>query len=963
MSEAPRKEIPPPKGDDDFEDLVLTLYSEVWRDPSAKLHGRSGQRQDGVDVYGEDRFGGSGLNGVQCKQHGSATPVTHKALVAELRNEVEKAKGFLPPLKRFIFATTARRSAALQQEARDLTELHKKDWLFAVEVLGWEDIEDLLRRHSGVLTWYLDERAKVPGLQLDIGRLPIPGPHFLGRDAELARLDAAWENPSMHVLTLVAFGGVGKSALVARWMDRMAADGWRGAARVLDWSFYSQGSKDQNTSAEPFIDHALRVFGDTDPKAGSLHDRGARLASLIRKERSLLVLDGVEPLQYPPGRPEIEGRLKDPGLTALLKGLAAGNPGLCVVTTRERITDLAGSPNTAPQVPLEVLEPDAAVALLRQLGVAGQEKELYAAVEEFKQHALTLTLLGNFLRRAHGGDVRKRREIDLHHADEKQGGHAFRVIAAYARWLGEGPELAILRLLGLFDRPAEAGALKALRAGPPIPGLTEPLVDLSDEDWHLATAILREHSLLAAADPQEPETLDAHPLVRACFAEELESHHPDAWQEGNRRLYEYLCQAAPDLPDTLVAMQPLYAAVVHGCRAGRQQEVMAEVCKRRIQRGTEFYSTRKLGAFGSELTALAGFFERPWSQPSARLTAADQAFVLNAAASRLRALGRLAEAIEPMQASLEACIAQEDWENGVVEATVASNLSELTLALGDVPRAVAFGEQSVELADRSGDVFQRLVNRARRADALHQAGRLEESTAAFREAEALQAEWQPQYPRLYSSQGYWYCDLLLGRAEPEAGSGLAGLAGPGSRPEEAKRFQQACQEVLERARQTLEWFERVYPLLDIALDHLTLGRAHLGLALTAPQTAAPGEDRAAGLAQAAEPLDRAVDGLRRAGREDHLPRGLLGRAALRRFRCDFTGAATDLAEALEIAERGPMRLHECDAHLEWARLCRDQGDLAAARRHVARARVLVNETGYGRREREVRWLEGTLLKV
>ena len=373
-----------------------------------------------------------------------------------------------------------------------------------------------------------------------------------------------------------------------------------------------------------------------------------------------------------------------------------------MVTTRERIADLAGSPSTAPQIPLEELEPGAAVALLRQLGVDGRESELRAAAEEFQHHALTLTLLGNFLRRAHGGDVRKRREIDLHRADEKQGGHAFRVIAAYARWLGEGPELAILRLLGLFDRPAEAGALKALRAAPPIPGLTEPLVDLSDEDWQLAIATLRDHSLLAAADPREPETLDAHPLVRACFAEELESHRPDAWQEGNRRLYEHLRQAAPDLPDTLEAMQPLYAAVVHGCRAGRQQEAMDEVYWRRIQRGNEFYSWKKLGAFGSELTALAGFFDRPWSQPSARLTAADQAFVLNEAAFDLRALGRLAEAVEPMQAGLEARIAQEDWKNAAVSA---SNLSELTLTLGDVPRAVAFGEQSVELADRSGDAF------------------------------------------------------------------------------------------------------------------------------------------------------------------------------------------------------------------------------------------------------------------
>src|SRR5258706_12678555 len=154
MSDPPRKEIPLPKGDDDFEDLVLALFRVIWQDPGAKLHGRSGQRQDGVDLYGEDRFGGSGLNGVQCKQHGSATLVTDKALVTELREEVEKAKGFQPPLQRFIFATTARRSVTLQQEARDLTALHKKDGLFAVEVLGWEDIEDLLRRHSEVLAWY-----------------------------------------------------------------------------------------------------------------------------------------------------------------------------------------------------------------------------------------------------------------------------------------------------------------------------------------------------------------------------------------------------------------------------------------------------------------------------------------------------------------------------------------------------------------------------------------------------------------------------------------------------------------------------------------------------------------------------------------------------------------------------------------------------------------------------------------
>jgi len=193
--------------------------------------------------------------------------------------------------------------------------------------------------------------------RLDIGRLPTSGPLFVGREPELAQLDAAWEDPRTHVLTFVAFGGVGKSTLVARWLDPMAADGWRGARRVLDWSFYSQGTEERVTSAERFLDHALGFFGDPDPKQGAARDRGLRLAELVRREKTLLVLDGIEPLQHPLSHP-LTGRLKDPGLAALLKSLAAGNPGLCVVTTRERIADLESFPRTAPQVDLETLSPE-----------------------------------------------------------------------------------------------------------------------------------------------------------------------------------------------------------------------------------------------------------------------------------------------------------------------------------------------------------------------------------------------------------------------------------------------------------------------------------------------------------------------------------------------------------------------------------------------------------------------------
>src|SRR4029079_12549104 len=133
---------------------------------------------------------------------------------------------------------------------------------------------------------------------------------------------------------------------------------------------------------------------------------------------------------------------------------------------------------------------------------------------------------------------------------------------------------------------------------PEIPGLTEPLVGLSEEEWQWAVSSLREHGLLLRADPPQAGGLDAHPLVRVYFQEELERDRPQAWQEGNLRLYEHLQKAAPDLPETLEAMEPLYAAVLHGCRAGRQQEAYGEVYWRRIQRGNEFYNIYKLGAFG-----------------------------------------------------------------------------------------------------------------------------------------------------------------------------------------------------------------------------------------------------------------------------------------------------------------------------------------------------------------------------
>ena len=177
-------------------------------------------------------------------------------------------------------------------------------------------------------------RAAAP--QVSTGRLPVTGRELFGRDAELAWLDGCWAK-HVHLASIVAWGGVGKTALVNAWLAKVRDEGWRGAARVYGWSFYSQGT-DRLTSSDEFVDAALRWFGDADPTLGSAWDKGERLAALVRKERTLLVLDGVEPLQWGPGVQV--GRLKDPALEALVKELGAQNVGLCLVTSRIALADL-----------------------------------------------------------------------------------------------------------------------------------------------------------------------------------------------------------------------------------------------------------------------------------------------------------------------------------------------------------------------------------------------------------------------------------------------------------------------------------------------------------------------------------------------------------------------------------------------------------------------------------------------
>lgn len=754
--------------------------------------------------------------------------------------------------------------------------------------------------------WSLPEK-------IDIARLPTTGAELFGRQKEIELLDQAWQSDSTHIAALVAWGGVGKSTLVNKWLEHMKVDNYRGARLVYAWSFYSQGTGERITSADLFISDALNFFGDPDPTAGSPWDKGERLASLVQREKTLLLLDGLEPLQSPHLRER--GKIKDPALATLLTALARNNLGLCLITTREEVADLAKFSETVLQKDLERISDEAGRALLRVGGIQGTDAELEKATRDFGNHALAVNLLASYLYETPGHRISHASEIPDLDMTEDEGKHPRRVMLAFERRFGDSPEVELLRMLGLFDRPADKAAMRALRRSPVIPGLSNRIRKLSEAGWLRTVEKLRRTKLIAPQSQHRPDDLDAHPLVREHFKGQLKQEHPKAWGAANSRLYKHYKQIAKVFPDTLEEMTTLYVAIAHGCEAGRHQEAFKEVYWNRVHRGNEYFSLKKIGAFSADLAALSGFFASPWLQHVSGITENDKAFLQAIAGFVLQALGQLKESTQPTRASLEGMVLQKKWDNAAI---AADNLSKLYVDIGDLSQALIYAQQSVEFADKSGSSTPQIVGRTTLAYTLHQLGQLSEAEDTFRQAEKMLNEKRLVLLSLFSLQGFNYCDLLLDQGQ--------------------------YQEVSTRIEQNLARSMEQGILLEIALNYLALGKAYL---LKAQHEATNN------FAEATDYLRRAVDGLRHAGTLAHLPRGLLARAELYWVKGEFDQAQADLDEAMQIATRGSMGLHEADCHLEYARLYLARDEKERAQESWEKAREMIERMGYHRRDRYV----------
>jgi tetratricopeptide (TPR) repeat protein len=417
---------------------------------------------------------------------------------------------------------------------------------------------------------------------------------LVGRRGELdlltdwaARPDAAayWA----RVLSVVAIGGMGKSALTWAWFNDVAPAAMKPLAGRLWWSFYESDATFENflTRALAYVSGRPREEVQGLPPA----EREARLLAALDREPFLLVLDGLERLLIAYARPDA-ARLPDEGLDEQTANAVAGAFGLpsggapafagphrlrraadpragaflgklagvrasrVLISTRLYPADLQGP--TGQPVPgsaavcLCGLPDGDALGLWRAFGVGGSREALLALFHTFDNYPLLIRALAGEVaqyRRAPGDFDRWRQthpDFDPFRLPLVQ--VKSHVLTFALRGLDEAAA-AVLRTAAAFRMPAAYDTLAALLVGPDKRFAREG-------DLDAVLARLEDRGLLGW--DRRANRYDLHPVVRGVTWALLSD---DDQQRLYQTLHHHFQAIPPADPDGVKALEDLTPAV------------------------------------------------------------------------------------------------------------------------------------------------------------------------------------------------------------------------------------------------------------------------------------------------------------------------------------------------------------------------------------------------------------------
>ncbi|HKS22865.1 MAG TPA: DUF4062 domain-containing protein [Thermoanaerobaculia bacterium] len=584
-----------------------------------------------------------------------------------------------------------------------------------------------------------------------------PAPHFHGREALVQELNT-WVSDLTspdRVWSLVAAGGTGKTAVA----EQVVANMKPGEANVLVWSFYEQ------PNADAFLRECNQLFlGEEEGPAGG---RLERLERGLRDGRPhLIVLDGLERVQEDAGGGRVRGELSDHSLKLLLRALANGlGRARALVTSRYPLIDLEDWKNRGYRdTPLDDLSPEAAVAVLRGWGVVGDDEALRAAAEQVGCHALSVAVLGSYLRSFAGGRIEAVNDFDLDAVtgEDPRAAKLARVLAYYAERLPED-ERELLARLSVFPRGVTIELLDVLvDAGGEIAGI------LLNAKPRLVALLgrLRARGLVFQYPSDDAITWTAHPFLRERFRELLGCPAEQVFDVVARALGAGL-EKRPDTKPSDPATLDRYERLIEATRLSGREEEAFDLFK--FGMGSFAHLGWVLGEYERGYRILTAFSAT--GQPEdlgVTMELRERSHLANTVAVFAECLGRLAEARAIRRLD-------NDWRKLIAEPIRTSialqNSSFMAFAMGRLTEARRLAGEALNEAEAASDASEKRNALAYRAIAAHALGHMA-ARDDFAAATALEGE--PLYSLRGSQYARYHLDVgNLAAARELADNGLA----------------------------------------------------------------------------------------------------------------------------------------------------------------------------------------------
>ena len=753
----------------------------------------------------------------------------------------------------------------------------------------------LLKKHT--CSYFSTPEGLYDKLTLDLKQFPVPPyiahpyplqANFTGRDQERKMLTDWLTGDSHPMLSVIAIGGMGKTALAWYWLMEDIEGSDEQPGKIVWWSFY-----DYESGFGRFLKKAIEYFSDDEVDWSSLEstrDQMEFLYKILCDNRFLLVLDGVERVlraYYNLGSPYQGDEIKEdergdfraciePNCGMFLQWLASGNPRTkTLLTSRlypKELDNLAG----CLRKDLKQMDKEDAIEFFHRQGIKGTRAEIEMACESVGYHPLSLRLLSGMIVHdpKNPGDIQEWMKYNL--LPELKGKEGHNILELAYNSLDMKKQRFISRL-SAFRNPMEYDAISIFNDFGSEEEFNEVLIELEDRGM-----LFRE---------EKSNKFDLHPLVRKYCYDRLKNK-----KSIHLVLEDYFAEIPlPEKIESEDDLTPVIELYHHTVRAGRYDEAW-DLYYNRIWKLIYY----RFGAYQTEIELLRALFPDAGDKLPRLKNEYTQAWTLGALANSYSRSGRSRGAISLFEMDIEIC---KKLDNKMNLAISLANLAYMAqIPIGELDAAESNLRRSIKICREINNYITEVVDH-------QELGLLHIYLGEFEEAEKELSKSTKYWKEINNKQG-----ICVNEAYHTLHSLLM------SNAEEALKYADEARELAD-----VEHYER-----DIIQAEYLLGAAQL---------------MKGNFIEAEKHLTEALARDRKINMVELEPDILLEFAKLR-FRQNHKEEALKFAdEALQIADRCEYRLKQADIHNFLAEFYLAAGDLKPAKKHgkIAKERA---ECGY-----------------